>query len=209
MTAAQGSEEWFAARLGCVTASRVADVMAKGRGGAPSATRAAYMGELIAEKLTGQPCNAFKGNADTERGNELEPAARELYELNTGNMVRQTGFIQHPSIEGAGASPDGLIATCGGIEIKCPRPHTHLDYLLSGWPPSAYIPQMSMQAACAGLEWIDFVSYCPVMPEDLQLFVVRFIPDPAYIQEMEESIRCFLSEMESKLERIAQRRLNA
>lgn len=203
--APQGSPEWFAARVGKVTASRADCVLAKGRSGAPSLTRAAYMGELIAETLTGQPCNTFKGNADTERGLELEPAARLAYEVSTGNSVRSVGLIQHPRIARFAASPDGLVPR-GGVEIKCPKPHVHLDYLLAGVPPPAYVPQMASQAACAELEFVDFVSYCPVLPEDLQLFIVTYVPTMEYLQAIEGAVIEFLAEMDDKLKRIAMRR---
>jgi putative phage-type endonuclease len=203
--APQGSEEWFAARAGKVTASRIADVLAKGRAGAPSATRAAYMGELVAETLTGQPCNAFQGNADTERGNELEPDARSLYELHTGALVDTCGLVIHPRIERSGASPDGL-AGDGLLEIKCPRIHTHLEYLLAGEPPLKYVPQMAWQAACAERPWVDFVSYCPQMPEDLRLFVVRYEPSITYLREIEGAVIEFLAELDEKLARVAKLR---
>lgn len=204
--APQGSPEWFAARAGRVTASRMDAVLAKGRSGAPSATRAAYMGELIAETLTGQPANAFKGNADTERGQELEPDARAIYELRKGAMTRSVGLVIHPRIERSGASPDGLVDDVGLIEIKCPRIHTHLEYLLGGEPPSGYIPQMAWQCACTERAWVDFVSYCPAMPEDLQLFVVRYEPSMAYLKELEAAVTDFLAEMDTKLARVAKLR---
>ncbi|MEY5099631.1 MAG: hypothetical protein RJA36_2350 [Pseudomonadota bacterium] len=203
--APQGSPEWFAARAGKVTASRISDVLAKGRAGAPSATRAAYMGELIAETLTGQPANAFQGNADTERGIELEPAARAAYEVRTGTMVMPVGLVIHPRIERSGASPDGL-AGDGLLEVKCPRIHVHLSYLLSGEPPASYVPQMAWQAACTERPWVDFVSYCPAMPDDLRLFVVRYEPSMAYLKEIEGAVVEFLAELDEKLVRIAKLR---
>jgi putative phage-type endonuclease len=200
----QGTPEWFAQRVGKVTASRIADVLAKGRNG-PSMTRAAYMAELIAETLTGQPANPFAGNADTERGIELEPEARATYEVHTGRMVQAAPFVVHPAIERSGASPDGYAGE-GLLEVKCPRTHTHLEYLLAGEPPSKYVPQMAWQCACTGRPWVDFASYCPVMPEDLRLFVVRYEPSMAYLQEMEAAVRDFLGEMDTKLARVAKLR---
>lgn len=197
----QGSAEWFAARAGKVTASRISDVLAKGRAGAPSATRAAYLGELIAETLTGQPANAFQGNADTERGIELEPEARAMYEVAKGAMVSSVGLVIHPRIERSGASPDGL-AGDGLLEIKCPRIHTHIEYLLAGEPPAKYVPQMAWQAACTERPWVDFVSYCPSMPEDLRLFVVRYEPSMAYLKEVEGAVIEFLAELDDKLARV-------
>jgi putative phage-type endonuclease len=203
--APQGSEAWFAARAGRVTASRISDVLAKGRSGAPSATRAAYLGELIAETLTGQPANAFQGNADTERGVELEPEARAVYEVRKGAIVDSVGFVIHPRIERAGASPDGL-AGDGLLEIKCPRTHTHLEYLLNGEPPAKYVPQMAWQAACCERPWVDFVSYCPAMPDDLRLFVVRYEPSMTYLKEIEGAVIEFLAELDEKLARVAKLR---
>jgi putative phage-type endonuclease len=202
----QGSPEWLAARLGKVTASRIGDVIAKGRDGGASKTRAAYMGELIGEILTGQSCAAFKGNDDTERGQETEPAARVAYEVTKRVMVDECGLVIHPRIERSGASPDGLVDDDGLLEIKCPRIHIHLDYLMSGAPPSVYIPQMAWQAACTERKWVDFVSYCPLMPDDLRLFVVRYIPTEKYIAQLEQAVHDFLGELDAKLRQITQLR---
>lgn len=201
--AAQGSEEWFAARCGRVTASRMKDVLASGRSGAPSATRAAYMGELIAETLTGRPANAFQGNADTERGNELEPMARAEYETRRGVLALTTGLVIHPRIERSGASPDGLVGDDGLLELKCPRIHTHIGYLLGKEPPPQYLPQMAWQCACTERSWVDFASYCPEMPEHLQLFVVRYTPTMDYLRELEAAVTAFLAEMDTKLEALS------
>lgn len=204
----QGSPEWFAARLGKVTASRISDVAAEGRGGAPSVSRASYMGELIAETLTGQQCSIFKGNADTDRGIETEPAAKMAYEVSKAVLVGDCGLVIHPRIDRAGASPDGLLGDDGLLEVKCPRVHIHLDYLLSGQPPKAYVPQMAWQAACCERQWVDFVSYCPQMPEDLRLFVVRYVPTPAYIDSLERAVVAFLADMDDKLKQIQMLRNN-
>lgn len=204
--APQGSDAWFAARAGKVTASRIADVLAKGRSGAPSATRAAYMGELIAETLTGQPANAFQGSADTERGQQLEPEARAVYESRRSVMVESVGLVIHPRNDRSGASPDGLVDADGLLEIKAPRIHTHLEYLLGGEPPAKYLPQMAWQCACTERAWVDFVSYCPAMPEDLQVFIVRYTPPMEYLQEIEKAVESFLAEMDAKLHQIAKLR---
>lgn len=205
LDAPQYSEEWFSSRMGRVTASRMDAVLAKGQGGKPSATRAGYMGELIAEILTGQRCQEFQGNADTQRGNDLEPEARALYELHSGQMVNEVGLVIHPRIERSGASPDGVVGE-GLLEIKAPRIHIHLGYLLAGVPPTVYVPQMAWQAACCEAPWVDFVSYCPAMPEDLRLFVVRYVPEQAYLRELEDAVVAFLAEMDEKLARIAKLR---
>jgi putative phage-type endonuclease len=194
----QRTEEWFAARAGKVTASRVADVMARTKSGY-SASRANYMAQLICERLTGSPSEMFQ-NAAMAWGTEQEPAARGAYEARTGVLVQEVGFVPHPTIEGAGASPDGLVDPNGLVEIKCPNTATHIDTLIGNEPPGKYRWQMMMQMACTGRQWCDFVSYDPRMPEKMQLFVTRLHRDDKAIFEMESEIRKFLAELEAKIE---------
>jgi putative phage-type endonuclease len=194
----QRTEEWFAARAGKVTASRVADVMAKTKSGY-SASRANYMEQLICERLTGTQGDSFQ-NAAMAWGTEQEPAARGAYEARTGFLVQEVGFVPHPTIEGAGASPDGLVDPNGLVEIKCPNTATHIDTLIGNEPPGKYRWQMMMQMACTGRQWCDFVSYDPRMPEKMQLFMVRLHRDDKAIFEMESEIRKFLAEIEAKIE---------
>ena len=92
----QGTDEWFAIRCGKVTASRVADVIATTKTGY-SASRANYEAQLICEILTGKPAESFS-NAAMQWGTETEPLARAQYELKTGEMVNQVGFVVHPMI---------------------------------------------------------------------------------------------------------------
>ena len=199
--AEQGSPEWFAARLGRITASRMSDVVAQGRSGAPSATRATYMGELAAEMLTGVQVELYM-NADMQRGTELEPLARTAYETKTRQMVDSVGLIIHPDNDRWAASPDGLVGEDGLLELKCPKTHTHIAYLLAGKPPAQYLPQMAWQAACCGREWVDFASYDPRMPEELQLFIVRYEPPMSYIAELELAATAFLAELNAMVEKL-------
>jgi predicted phage-related endonuclease len=129
-----------------------------------------------------------------ERGIELEPIARSLYEFKQGVTVTEIGFVDHPSIEMAGASPDGIVGD-GLIEIKCPTPGNHVEALLSGKAPTKYIPQMQWQMACTGAKWCDFVSYCPLIGDNLALFVVRVERDDIYIAETENVVKLFLTEV--------------
>lgn len=198
---AQGTAEWLAARTGRITASRMSAVMAKGKSGSPSATRAACMGELVAEYLTGSSGETYT-NADMQRGTDLEPMARALYEAKTGQYVDQVGLVLHPKNERWGASPDGVVGDDGLLEIKCPRTHIHIEYLLAGKPPAAYLPQMAWQAACCERSWVDFASYNASMPEPLQLFVVRYTPEAEYIVELEREAEAFLEEMMVKVRRL-------
>ncbi len=196
----QGTDEWFAIRCGKVTASRVADVIATTKSGY-SASRANYEAQLICEILTGKPAESFT-NAAMQWGTETEPLARAQYELKTGNMVNQIGFVVHPIIEQAGASPDGLIGEDGCIEIKCPNTSTHLDTLLSQKVPSKYITQMTWQMVCTGRKWCDFVSYDPRLPDNLQLFIQRIELDEEYGKKLESEVKGFLEEVNEKVEKL-------
>ncbi len=194
----QGSDEWFAQRIGLVTASRLNDVMATLKSGGEAATRKNYRAQLIAERLTGAKADSFT-NAAMQWGTDNEPLARAMYEIQSGNDVEQVGFILHPDIKMTGASPDGLINDDGLIEIKCPNTATHIDYLLAGVPPSDYHNQMLWQMECTGRQWCDFASFDPRMPDDLQLFVVRFNRDQERIDELKKGVVKFLSEVDDVL----------
>ena len=195
MMAPQGSAEWLAARAGCLTASAIADMIAKTKTG-EAASRANLRARLVAERLTGVPQDSFS-NAAMQWGNEQEPFARAAYEIHTGNLVDQTGLVMHPSIPYAGASPDGLIDDCGLVEIKCPNTATHIEYLLAGTPPKKYQPQMLWQMECTGRQWCDFVSFDPRMPEHLQLFVVRFERDEERLEDLRKEAIAFLAEVDA------------
>jgi putative phage-type endonuclease len=193
----QGSPEWLALRLGNVTASRVADVVAKTKTGW-GASRANYMAELIAERLTGEPAEKFT-NAAMQWGTEKEPDARAAYEFRTDLAVTEVGFVHHPRIDLSGASPDGLVATDGLVELKCPNTATHIETLLGGSVPGKYITQMQYQMACTGRAWADFVSYDPRMPESMRLFVQRVKRDDALIASLEKDVIAFLVELDTKV----------
>ena len=202
----QQSEEWFSARLGKVTASRVADVIAKTKSGY-SASRDNYMAQLICERLTGQKGESFT-NAARRHGTDTEPLARSAYENFANVMVEEVGFIDHPRIRMSGASPDGLVGTEGMLEIKCPNTATHIDTLLNGAVPTKYIPQMQWQMACAQRQWVDFVSYDPRLPQDLQLFVKRVKFDASYSAMLEEEVTLFLKELEEKVNKLTKKAKN-
>ena len=167
----QGTAEWHAARCGKVTASRIADVIAKTKSG-PSASRGNYMAELVCERLTGVPQDSYKSPA-MEWGTNNEPLARLAYESAGGVLVTEVGFVSHPTIIDAGASPDGLVGDDGLLEIKCPNTATHIDTLLSGKVPERYNTQMQWQMACTNRQWCDYVSFDPRLPESMQLFITR------------------------------------
>lgn len=193
----QGSEAWWEIRLGKVTASRVADVVAKTKSGW-GASRANYMAALIAERLTGTPQESFT-NAAMQWGLDTEADARAAYEFRQDCEVIPVGFVPHPTIEMSGASPDGTTGGSGLVEIKCPNTATHLETLLGSSVPSKYIVQMQWQMACCGRQWCDFVSFDPRMPEAMRLYVKRVRRDDKQIAELERDVTDFLAELDQKI----------
>lgn len=193
----QGSLEWLRARAGKVTASRVADVVAKTKTGW-GASRANYAAQLIAERLTGEPAETYS-NAAMAWGTATEPQARASYAFHNDTEVVEVGFCEHPRIVMSGASPDGLIGLDGLIEIKCPNTATHIETLLSETVPGKYIMQMQWQMACLGRQWCDFVSYDPRLPEEMRMFVQRVPREGAIISELETAVAVFLEEIDQKV----------
>lgn len=200
----QGSPEWHALRIGKVTASRVADVIASTKTGGWGAARANYAAELIAERLTGQPTQMFVNEA-MRWGTETEPYARQAYCERFGCDVYETGFVDHPEIAMAGASPDGLVGAYGLLEIKCPNTATHLDMLLGGSIADKYVVQMQFQMACTGRGWCDFVSFDPRMPATMRLFVRRVEQDVSRIVKLESEVQRFLEEIDGNVRVLRER----
>lgn len=199
----QGSEEWHQLRLGKITASRIADVLATIKTG-EAASRADYRMQLVCERLNGKHEESYT-NQYMANGIELEPNARAWYEVERNIFVTQVPFIQHPILSFAGASPDGVVEDedeLGLIEIKCPKATTHAKTMLEDRVPTKYIPQMQWQMACSGAKWCDFVSYCPEFPLDLQLFVKRVMRDDEYIKEVEGKVIEFNDEVETTIQRL-------
>lgn len=193
----QRTEEWYQARLGKVGASRVADVVARTKSGY-AASRANYMAELVVERLTGKPTEGFSSSSMLW-GVEKEPMARDAYSATRGEFVTEVGFMQHPRIKMAGASPDGLIGTTGCLEIKCPNTAQHIEYLMTKEPPQKYYYQMQWQMACAMATFCDWVSYDPRMPENLRLLIVRIERDDDTIKMLETEVEQFLVELDGKV----------
>lgn len=191
----QGSMEWFAMRAGKVTASKIADVMSKGKGGAESAGRRNYRAQLVAERLTGVVAETFT-SGEMQWGISNEPAARECYEFKQSVKVKQVCFVDHPTIENAGASPDGMPPE-GNLEIKCPNTANHIDMLIKEKIDSKYIKQMQFQMACTGRPWCDFVSYDPRLDRKNQLFIKRVMRDNVMIEEINAEVHRLLSDVTS------------
>lgn len=190
----QGSDEWFAARLGRLTGSRAADAFATIKKG-EAASRRNLRVQLVLERLTGKSQENGYVSADMERGTLLEPAARLAYEAETGILVEPVGFCAHDSLA-AGFSPDGLTAY-GLIEIKCPKAATHLEYLREGLP-SQYLLQILHGLWISGRAWGDFVSFHPDFPESLRLRVTRVQASDYSMTGHEEKVREFLAEVDAE-----------
>lgn len=207
----QGSVEWFQARCGKVTGSEVVNVMAFGKRGdkkgSELAARADYKVSIISELLTGQPDmdSGFATDA-MNRGIDEEPKACLAYEMITDDEVTQVGFVLHPTIELAGASPDRLVGTAGILEVKCPKSRTHLSYLLADQLPPEYEPQVMFELACTGREWCDFISYDRRFPRQMgRMLVKRFYRDEARIAEINGQVEQFLAECFDVIEQLRKR----
>jgi putative phage-type endonuclease len=194
----QRSPEWYAQRYGNASASRISDVIAKTKSGY-SASRENYLTELVLERFGVYP-EPFSTPA-MEWGNLQEPFARMEYEAITGEFVQEVGYVLHPTIKHAGASPDGVVGD-GLLEIKCPNTKTHFEYLINGEVPNKYKPQMAWQMACTGAKWVDFVSFDPRAPEGLQYFQIRYERDDEYIKMLEDEVVKFLAEVDAKFQQL-------
>lgn len=193
----QATQEWFAARCGKVTASRLGDMLAQTRSGW-GASRANYMAELVAERLTGKKFEGFT-NAAIQWGLEQEAPARDAYCFFRDAEVVQVGFIDHPTIPMTGASPDGLVGDEGLLEIKCPQTATHISTLLSDDIAEKYMLQMQWQMECTQRAWCDFVSFDPRMPEAMQFYCRRVLRNQELIERLKKETVVFLGEVDAKV----------
>lgn len=196
----QGSHEWIAARLGKVSASRMADMTARTKTGY-GASRTNYAAELIVERLTGTPAERYT-NAAMAWGTEKEPDAKDAYCFLRDAEIVPVGLVLHPTIAMACASPDGLVGDDGLIEVKCPLSATHIDTLLSETIPEKYVKQMMWQMACTGRQWCDFVSFDPRLPAEMQVFIRRVPRDNALILELEQETVKFLAEIDQTISKL-------
>ena len=201
----QRSAEWFEARRGKVTASRVVDIM-RGKKGAYLKARETYMRQLLSERLTGEVADGYESYA-MKIGIEFEPLARMAYEAEYGLPVEETGFIDHPTIKGFGASPDGLVGDDGGLEIKCPNSLTHLSVILDDEIADDHMAQMQVGIMCSGRGWWEYVNYDHRMPDNLALFVRRVEIDEAKVAEIEADVMSFLAELDAREAELRERKI--
>lgn len=196
----QGSSQWMEIRCGKVTASRVADIVAKTKSG-PSASRTNYAAQLVSERLTGTVEQSFCSPA-MAWGTNTEADARNAYAFMMDTDVLEVGFVDHPTIGLSGASPDGLVGDDGLVELKAPNTATHIATLLSGSVPAKYVTQIQWQLACTGRKWADFASYDPRLPEAMRLFVKRLDRDDATIAALELEVALFLTEVAETVDQL-------
>lgn len=193
----QNSAEWLALRAGKITASRAKDVIAfSKRDGKPLQARVDYAGDIFAELLTGEPRMQTRA-APLDWGHDVEAGARAAYEAETGEMVVQVGFVQHPLLAYVGCSPDGLIGADGMLQIKCPyNPFVHATTWRDGMPED-HLPQIQFELWVTGRAWSDFVSYDPRMPAHRRLYIQRISRDEKLIEHIAESAASLWSEVQS------------
>lgn len=191
----QGSDEWFAARLGIPTASRFRDIITPAKGD-KSKSYKSYMYELIAERLTKDKEDFFKSEF-MERGNELEPLARSSYEFMHDVEVQQVGMILNDE-KTIGISPDGLVGEVGGLEIKCPKASTLVKYMLDGKLPLEYKPQVMGSLMISEREWWDFLAFHP----NMEMYQLRVYRDEEYIKKMQQHITDFVDELQNNFEKL-------
>lgn len=212
----QRTSEWFDARAGRITASMMHVVMLnrdrapfksgprKGQDKPPPKALTDYAHQLAAERLTRKPRNQARGAA-LDWGRAVEPAAIAAYQAETGLIVETCGFIQHPAYEFIGASPDFLVGSDGGGEVKSPESsEVHLETLLTGLPPE-HVEQIQGGLWMTGRQWWDFISFHPDFPEHLRLYVQRVPRDDEYIVkleaaclEMEADVQAILNTIQQK-----------
>ena len=193
--APQGSGAWLNRRVGKLTASRMAAAMAFLKNGKPGADRVNLMRELLAERLTGDAV-PHAVTASMLWGIEQEPHAKAEYQAHAGILLTRCGFIEHPTIEYFGGSPDALIDDDAVFEAKCPNTTTHVAWILAGEVPEQHKPQILAQMACTRRKRAVFVSFDPRIPGARRLFVREWEPKPEEIEAVESAARDFLAELD-------------
>jgi hypothetical protein len=189
----QGSEGWFRARMGIPSASEFHTVMAVGPKGGKSVGRVAYLNKLAGELLTGEPAELGYCGPDMERGKVMEDEARDLYAFTFDADPQRVGFVRNGD---KGASPDSLIDTDGGLEIKSAAPHVQIARLLKDELPSEHRAQVQGNLWVCERQYWDFISYCPKLP----LFRVRVYRDETYIAKLAQEVDLFNIELRQTVE---------
>ncbi|EJF84068.1 hypothetical protein MCU_00736 [Bartonella elizabethae Re6043vi] len=200
----QRTAEWFQARLGKVTASNVYNVLSKTAKGMPTSKYEDYKIKLMTERLTEEISQSYTTPA-MQWGIEHEEDALREYAFIYDTEITQCGFIQHPTIQMAGASPDGFVGEDGLVEIKCPQSPNHLRFFIDSNIKPEYHAQMQFQMACTGRKWCDFVSYNPNFvgkSTSLRMKIKRINRDEEQIEQINQAVEIFLAEIEQEMQKI-------
>lgn len=204
----QHSPEWLQARTGKITASRIVDVLDFGAKGKESAKRKNYRGEIVAERVSGS-AEEHHVSAPMMWGTEMEPHARAYYGLEMACEVDEVGLVLHPFFDFAGGSPDGLVDDDGGVEIKCPKTTTHIEWMTAGVIPEKHVPQCLWNMVVTERKWWDFVSFDPRMPRGLRFFTQRMYRDSAAVAAVEAQVIKFNAEAEDAVSKIMSMKASA
>lgn len=201
----QGTPEWLAIRCGKITASKIKDVMSKAKtGNGESITRKNYRMQLIAERLTGCVAESYT-NAAMAWGVQFEPEARTAYEFISGHTVEQIAFADHPTIDMAGCSPDGILPDGAIWEAKCPLTANHIQWMLDGGVPAEHQLQMLWQIEVMDAPYGIFTSYDPRLPFDLQLYTARMERDDSRIEGIRAEVKRLNEDIEATISKLRNR----
>lgn len=194
---------FLSARCGKLTASRMADAMARLKNGGEAEARKKLKIELVAERMTGDSVPHYVNDA-MRWGLATEDEAKAAFEAETGLLLTPCGTVDHPSIEYFAATPDALLGRDAVAEFKCPTTPTHVGWILAGQVPEQHKPQILAQLACTGRTKAVFCSYDPRVKRGPQLFIREWEPDPAEIAAIEAAAREFLAEVDALFERVTE-----
>lgn len=194
----QGTPEWLELRLGLPTASEFHNLITplwKTKTGEGPNT---YLCRKIVEKVCRHIDEDFGGGFAMEQGFILEHEAIPWFEFAHDVAVERVGFCTTDDGR-VGCSPDGLIGEDGGIEMKCPLPHTHLKYLLAGTLPADYAAQVHGSMYVTGRPWWMFVSYSRKFPA----LVIKVERDEKIQAAIHEALTGFLKSFDTQMAKLA------
>ena len=185
----QRSEQWYQAKAG-VAGSSSFDKIVTSRG-EPSKQAREYIYQLIGEKLLGRIEESYTSFA-MQTGIDREDEARQLYELVTGQEVRQVAMVFKNENRSVACSPDGLL-NGKGLEVKCPLLKTHVKYLLDNQDlVSNYFHQVQGSLWICGFDTWDLMSYVPgIIP-----LIITVERDEKFIAKLEVEMVKFLKELD-------------
>ncbi len=191
----QSDPSWLPARRGCLTGSRMADALAYLKNGKEAEARRKYRIELVAERVSDYAVSRFV-TVPMQRGLDLEPDAKDAYEVETGVLLGPAAWFEHPRIEFFGATTDGSIDADGLAEFKVPLVHNYIEWRLAGEIPADYMPQLLAQLAVTRRRYVDFVAFCPEAPFSKRLFIRRLEPTAEDIANLEAGAAAFLDDVD-------------